>query len=248
MEMTGQYRIPASRAEVWAALNDPDVLRVSIPGCEALDMETPTDMTAKVVAKIGPVKATFTGRVKLENINPPEGYTISGEGSGGAAGAAKGGADVTLAEDGDGTLLTYSARAHVSGKLAQMGSRLIDATAKMMADQFFANFAGQVAERLDPEPEEGLPSETVAEVAAVAEVPLAAATASPGVVPGAAAAPQSSIPQSSVPRASTAQTAPRRVPSKVQSAAPISVGSLLPGWVPPLAGLIVGILIGKFLL
>eukprot|EP01037_Dinobryon_pediforme_P047847 gene47847-62371_t len=128
MEMTGEYRIAATRAEVWAALNDPEVLRISIPGCESLEMQSDTEMTAKVVAKIGPVKAAFTGKVRLENVNPPISYTIAGEGQGGVAGFAKGGADVSLVEDADGTVLTYTARAQIGGKLAQLGSRLIDST------------------------------------------------------------------------------------------------------------------------
>jgi len=147
MEMTGEYRIAAPRGEVWAALNDPMILQISVPRCEALEMTSETEMIAKVVSKIGPVKATFTGKVRLENINAPESYTIAGEGQGGVAGFAKGGADVKLREDGVETILTYTARAQIGGKLAQLGSRLIDATAKMMADQFFAKFSAVVTER-----------------------------------------------------------------------------------------------------
>ncbi|MEJ1157403.1 SRPBCC family protein [Prosthecomicrobium sp. N25] len=147
MEMTGEYRIPAPRAQVWEALNDPEVLKACIPGCETLDMQSPTEMTAKVVAKIGPVKATFNGKVHLTDINPPESYTISGEGQGGVAGFAKGGASVHLAEDGAVTVLTYAAKAQIGGKLAQLGARLIDSTAKMMADQFFAKFSEVAAAR-----------------------------------------------------------------------------------------------------
>jgi len=141
MEMTGEYRIPAPRAAVWAALNDPVVLKECIPGCQALDKLSDTEMTATVQAKVGPVKATFNGHVTFTNIDPPNGYTITGEGKGGIAGFAKGGADVKLADDGGGTLLTYTAKAQVGGKLAQVGARLIDATAKQMADQFFGAFA-----------------------------------------------------------------------------------------------------------
>jgi len=144
MEMTGEYRIPASRDRVWAALNDPDILKKCIPGCEALDMTSDTEMTATVVAKVGPVKAKFTGSVTLENLDPPNSYTISGEGKGGVAGFAKGGADVALAEDGSDTILTYTAKAQVGGKLAQLGGRLINATAKKMADEFFGNFVETV--------------------------------------------------------------------------------------------------------
>ncbi|NBN64712.1 SRPBCC family protein [Pannonibacter tanglangensis] len=145
MDMSGEYRIPAPRNDVWNALNDPEVLKACIPGCESLEMTSPTEMTAAVTSKIGPVKARFTGVVTLENMNPPESYTISGEGKGGVAGFAKGGADVRLVEDGDGTILTYTARAQVGGKLAQLGSRLIDSTARKMADDFFGKFSELVA-------------------------------------------------------------------------------------------------------
>jgi carbon monoxide dehydrogenase subunit G len=151
MDMTGEYRIPAPRDKVWAALNDPDTLKASIPGCESLERTGDDAFSAKVVAKVGPVKAKFSGDVKLLNINPPESYTISGEGKGGAAGFAKGGADVRLAEDGEGgTILTYTAKADVGGKLAQLGSRLIDGTSMKMAHDFFAKFTEQVAPSAPP--------------------------------------------------------------------------------------------------
>jgi carbon monoxide dehydrogenase subunit G len=143
MDMTGEYRIPAPRQAVWTALNDPEVLKACIPGCESLE-KTGEEMVATVVAKIGPVKAKFAGKVRLENLNPPTSYSIVGEGQGGVAGFAKGGADVALADDGEGTILTYTARAQVGGKIAQLGSRLIDGTAKMMADQFFSAFTAKV--------------------------------------------------------------------------------------------------------
>jgi carbon monoxide dehydrogenase subunit G len=145
MDMTGEYRIPASREKVWAALNDPDTLKASLPGCESLEKISDQEFVAAVVAKVGPVKAKFNGNVTLSNLNPPESYTISGEGKGGAAGFAKGGADVRLVEEGAATILTYTAKADVGGKLAQLGSRLIDGTARKMADEFFDNFARQVA-------------------------------------------------------------------------------------------------------
>ncbi|PLX38134.1 MAG: carbon monoxide dehydrogenase [Hyphomicrobiales bacterium] len=141
MEMTGEYRIAAPRETVWKALNDPEILAASIPGCKELEQVADNEMTATVVAKVGPVKATFKGHVTLGDIVPPESYTISGEGKGGVAGFAKGGADVHLAEDGEGTILTYTAKAQVGGKLAQLGSRLIDSTAKKMADEFFSKFS-----------------------------------------------------------------------------------------------------------
>lgn len=140
MDLSGEYRIRASRAAVWDALNDPDVLRRCIPGCKELEKSSDTEMSATVVAKIGPVKATFKGAVTLENLNPPESYTIVGEGKGGVAGFAKGAADVSLAEDGEETVLTYEVKAQVGGKLAQLGSRLIVSTSRKMADEFFSSF------------------------------------------------------------------------------------------------------------
>ena len=144
MEMSGEYKINASRQKVWDALNDPEILKQSIPGCEEIEQKSPTEMSAKVTAKVGPVKAKFAGEVELTDLDPPNGYRISGEGKGGAAGFAKGGANVTLEEDGDGTLLKYEVDAQVGGKLAQLGARLIDGTAKKMAGQFFENFAAAV--------------------------------------------------------------------------------------------------------
>jgi uncharacterized protein len=152
MDMSGEYRIPAPRDKVWAALNDPEVLRASIPGCQSLEKVSDHAFAARVTAKVGPVKSTFNGAVTLSDINPPQSYTISGEGKGGAAGFAKGGADVHLKEDGGETILTYTAKADVGGKLAQLGSRLIAGTAKKMADEFFSNFRNQVAGAPAPEP------------------------------------------------------------------------------------------------
>lgn len=146
MDMTGEHRISAPREAVWAALNDADVLRVCIPGCEELERHSDTELSALVVQKIGPVKAKFKGNVELSNINAPASYTISGEGSGGVAGFAKGGADVVLAEDGTETVLTYQVAATVGGKLARLGSRLIDSTARKLAAQFFDNFQAHLNE------------------------------------------------------------------------------------------------------
>ena len=145
MDMSGEYVIPTDRQTVWEALNNPDVLREYIPGCESLEMTSENEMAATVTTKIGPVKATFKGEVRLENINPPQGYSIVGEGKGGIAGFAKGGADVHLEEVEGGTKLTYEAKAQVGGKLAQLGSRLIDSTSKKLADQFFSSFSKKVA-------------------------------------------------------------------------------------------------------
>ena len=146
MDMTGEYRIPAPREKVWAALNDPEILKTCIPGCEELNKDSETELSAKVSTKVGPVSAKFTGKVTLSDINPPAGYKITGEGQGGVAGFAKGGAEVNLEEDGNETILTYKATAQVGGKLAQIGSRLIDSTAKKMAGQFFGKFAEVVGE------------------------------------------------------------------------------------------------------
>lgn len=141
MDMTGEFRIPAPRQKVWEALNDPEILKQSIPGCDEIEKLSDTELAAKVTAKVGPVKARFGGKVVLSDLDPPNGYKITGEGSGGAAGFAKGGATVRLADDGsEATLLTYTVEAHVGGKLAQIGSRLIDATARKMAEEFFTRF------------------------------------------------------------------------------------------------------------
>ncbi|HMM64959.1 MAG TPA: carbon monoxide dehydrogenase subunit G [Mesorhizobium sp.] len=141
----GEERIAAPIDKVWAALNDPEVLKESIPGCESLEKKSDTELAATVVLKIGPIKATFQGEVTLLNLNPPHSYTIQGEGKGGIAGFAKGGADVTLSADGaDTTVLKYAAKADVGGKIAQLGSRLIDSTSRKLAGQFFSTFGEKV--------------------------------------------------------------------------------------------------------
>ncbi len=174
MDMTGEYRIPATREKVWEALNDPEVLKQCIAGCQELDKSSDTEFSAKVKTKVGPVSATFTGKVELTDIDPPNGYNIQGEGTGGVAGFAKGGASVKLTEDGDATVLNYEANATVGGKLAQIGSRLIDATAKKMADDFFSKFAEAVGGAEEPAPE------TTAEPAAPAAAPAAEAQETSG--------------------------------------------------------------------
>ena len=140
MEMTGERRIPAPRQRVWERLNDPETLKQCIPGCETIEKVSDTEFTARLKAKVGPVSATFNGKVTLSDLDPPAGYTISGEGTGGVAGFAKGGAKVTLEEDGAETVLRYGAQGQVGGKLAQIGSRLIDATARKLAEDFFSRF------------------------------------------------------------------------------------------------------------
>ena len=145
MDLSGEYRIKAPREKVWEALNAADVLRRAIPGCEKLERISDTELNGTVKAKVGPVKATFSGKVTLSELNPPHSYVISGEGTGGVAGFAKGGAKVTLEEDGEETVLRYVAKATVGGKLAQIGSRLIVGVSRKMADQFFTAFVEIVA-------------------------------------------------------------------------------------------------------
>jgi carbon monoxide dehydrogenase subunit G len=145
MDMTGERRIAAPRGKVWDALNDPVILKASIPGCESLEKQQDDAFNATASVKIGPISARFRGAVQLTDLDPPNGYTISGDGQGGVAGFAKGGAKVHLADDGAGTLLSYEVHAQVGGKIAQLGARLIDASAKQMADAFFDRFSAQVA-------------------------------------------------------------------------------------------------------
>lgn len=141
----GEERIAAPLETVWASLNDPEILRACIPGCQDLEKTADDSMAATVVLKIGPIKATFNGAVTLKNLNPPYSYTIQGEGKGGIAGFAKGGADVTLSEDADATILRYTAKADVGGKIAQLGSRLITSTSKKIASEFFSTFEEKVS-------------------------------------------------------------------------------------------------------
>ena len=171
MDMTGERRIPAPRQKVWDALNDPEILKACIPGCESLEKTGDTDLKATAAVKIGPIAARFTGKVQLLDLNPPTSYRIAGEGQGGVAGFAKGGANVTLADDGEGTLLTYDVKAQVGGKIAQLGARLIDATSKQMADMFFDRFSAAVSPPAAP---------AMVETAAA---PIAAPTAAPVAAP-----------------------------------------------------------------
>jgi carbon monoxide dehydrogenase subunit G len=154
MDMTGERRIPAPRQTVWDALNDPEVLRASIPGCKTLEKTSDTDLKATAGIRIGPISASFTGKVQLLDLDPPNSYRIAGEGQGGVAGFANGGAVVRLADDGADTVLTYEVKAQVGGKIAQLGARLIDATAKQMADQFFDKFSAQVSSMSQPIPQQ----------------------------------------------------------------------------------------------
>jgi carbon monoxide dehydrogenase subunit G len=168
MDMTGEFRIPAPRQRVWEGLNDPQILKECIPGCQTIEKVSDTEFAAKVLAQVGPVKANFAGKVTLSDLDPPQSYTIAGEGSGGVAGFAKGSAKVNLAEDGGATLLHYPVQAHVGGKLAQIGSRLIDSVARKMAENFFTRFVAAVAPEQPAEAAEAVPGAAVAgpEVAA----------------------------------------------------------------------------------
>ncbi|MDE2514663.1 MAG: carbon monoxide dehydrogenase subunit G [Rhodospirillales bacterium] len=171
MDMTGERRIAAPREAVWQALNDPAVLKASIPGCETLEKTSETEMKATAAVRIGPIAARFSGKVQLSDIDPPNGYTISGEGQGGVAGFAKGGAEVHLTEEGGETVLRYAVKAQVGGKIAQLGARLIDATAKQMADAFFDRFSA------------GLTSPAPAPDAAAGDGATAAAPPAPAPAP-----------------------------------------------------------------
>ncbi len=220
MEMTGEYTIPAPRERVWQALNDPETLKRAIPGCREIEKVTDTEFTAKVVAKVGPVSATFGGKVNLTDLDPPKAYTISGEGTGGVAGFARGSAKVRLDDEGaESTRLHYEVQAHVGGKLAQIGSRLIDATSRKMADDFFGRFV----EALSP-PAGG--NGAAASKAAAAPAPP---TPEPQAVPSTAPQPpglpeELPQPQSS----STAEVPSRRLPPVV--------------WVTGLTAVVAGIL------
>lgn len=177
IEFSGEYRIPAPIQQVWEALNDPAVLRACIAGCQQLDKVSDTELSALVVAKVGPVSATFRGSVVLSELDPPNGYTLSGQGQGGAAGFARMGAKVALTADGEQTLLRYSASADIGGKLASVGSRLVQSVAKKNADDFFATFARRLGGGAVP-----------AAAAPVAGAPAAAA-APFAPAPGASAVP-----------------------------------------------------------
>jgi hypothetical protein len=147
MEMQDEVRIPAPRDQVYAGLNDPEILKQCIPGCEELVKHSDTELEARVQLKVGPVKAKFGGTVTLDPSNAPERFSLSGEGNGGMAGFAKGGADVELEEDGDETILRYNAKADIGGKLAQLGSRLVKSTSQKLAGKFFENFKEVMSEK-----------------------------------------------------------------------------------------------------
>ena len=165
MKMNGEFRVPTDRETVWQALNDPEVLKACLPGCQEIEKTSDTEMTATLTLKVGPVKATFAGGVTLSDLDPPNSYTLSGQGQGGAAGFASGEARVRLVDDGGGTVVHYDVDAKVGGKLAQIGSRLIDSTAKKLSKQFFDSLAEtlgggeEAAVEATPEPEAAAPAQ-----------------------------------------------------------------------------------------
>src|SRR5271168_2319423 len=162
MEFKGHYLIPASPQKVWNSLNDPQILRQCVPGCERMDKTDDTHFNAAAVLKIGPVKATFNANIALDNLDPPRRCTLKGEGQGGVAGFARGEAEVVLTPEGDGTVLSYTAQAQIGGKLAQIGQRLIDGAAKQIADDFFVRFAAAVANVPDAAVETPMPAPEIA--------------------------------------------------------------------------------------
>ena len=222
MDMTGERRIIAPRQVVWDALNDTATLKASIPGCESLEKTDDTHMKATASIKLGPIAARFNGAVTLSDIDAPNGYTISGEGQGGVAGFAKGGAKVFLTDDaefpGGATLLRYEVNAQVGGKLAQLGARLIDATAKQMAEQFFTKFSAEVQKLVPAEPEAAAaPQPAMPAAAGMEQAPLVApatgALSAPAPVPATPAAPPPAaapMPRPQTPRPETPRPEIRR--------------------------------------
>ncbi|MEM7693925.1 MAG: carbon monoxide dehydrogenase subunit G [Pseudomonadota bacterium] len=197
MELTGEHTIPAPRTRVWEALHDPVLLKECITGCQSLEMSEDGTLKAKITAKVGPVKATFDADVEIVNSNPPESYTLQGAGKGGVAGFAKGSADVALAEVGEATVLTYHAKASVGGKLAQLGSRLVDSTAKRYAADFFTAFCEKLSADAAPAPE-------------AAPAPVAEPAAEPAPAPAAQPAPPQAapMPAAAAPKPAPALSAP----------------------------------------
>ena len=191
MKMNGEFRVPTDRETVWRALNDPEVLKECLPGCQEIEKTSETEMSATLVIKVGPVKATFKGGVTLSDIDPPNGYTLSGQGQGGTAGFASGEAKVRLVEEDGATVLQYECDAKVGGKLAQIGSRLIDSTAKKLAKQFFDSLAEKLGGGEDPEAAAAEPAQ---ETAAAAPAEPASASPEPGPAAPPADAPAESAP------------------------------------------------------
>ena len=185
MKMNGEIRVPTDRETVWRALNDPEVLKECLPGCQEIEKTSDTEMTATLVIKIGPVKATFAGGVTLSDLDPPNGYTISGQGQGGAAGFASGEAKVRLVADGGETVVHYDVDAKVGGKLAQIGSRLIDSTAKKLSKQFFDSLAEKLGGGEEAEAEDAAELEPAAPSVDAAQEGAPAEAAGPPLAPAA---------------------------------------------------------------
>ena len=194
MKMNGEFRVPTDRETVWRALNDPEVLKECLPGCQEIEKTSDTEMSATLVIKVGPVKATFAGGVTLSDVDPPNGYTLSGQGQGGAAGFASGEAKVRLVEEDGATLLQYECDAKVGGKLAQIGSRLIDSTAKKLAKQFFDSLAEKLGGGEEAEAEDKAAPELEAVAPAQPEPPPEPAPASPEPAASTADAPSEDAP------------------------------------------------------
>ena len=219
MKMNGEFRVPTDRETVWRALNDPEVLKDCLPGCQEIEKTSDTEMTATLVIKVGPVKATFAGGVTLSDLDPPNGYTLSGQGQGGAAGFASGEARVRLVADGGETVVHYECDAKVGGKLAQIGSRLIDSTAKKLARQFFDSFAGKLGGG-----EEGGEDEAAVPASAAAEPPPEAAPAEPAPsAPEASATDAGDAPAPAEPGEPTAAAPPPLAPAAQRRGLPTAV-------------------------
>ena len=195
MKMNGEFRVPTDRETVWRALNDPEVLKDCLPGCQEIEKTSETEMSATLVIKVGPVKATFAGGVTFSDLDPPNGYTLSGQGQGGAAGFASGEARVRLIDEGGATVVEYEVDAKVGGKLAQIGSRLIDSTAKKLSKQFFDSLAEKLGGGEEEDDAQGTASAPDAEAPAQPAPPSdagAATPAEPSPAPAHAPAPDGS--------------------------------------------------------
>lgn len=235
MDMKGEARIPAPQSVVWDALNDPEALKEAITGCEELERDGENAFKARVRAKVGPVSAKFGGRVELQDLNPPHSYRIAGEGTGGAAGFAKGGALVELEADGpDATILKYDVDASVGGKLAQIGSRLIDGAARKMADDFFTKFGAIAAARAEAAAPAPVADPTPAAPQQQAE-PAPAAPVAPAAIQSApaATAPLQPAAQWTPPVQASAAEAPARVEPSPRPAPPTPEPPPAPEPAPP---------------
>lgn len=233
MELTGEHRIPAPRQKVWEALHDPEILKACITGCQRLEKVDDKHLSATVLAKVGPVKATFDAKVEIQNEIPPEHYTLVGEGKGGVAGFAKGSADVDLREEGDETVLTYRADAHIGGKLAQIGSRLVETTAKRYAADFFESFSRIVG---GAAPVAADVEATAPELADVTATPPSETVASPATdpMPAPPRGAEPAAPTPSGPTTPPVSAAPLATPSVApRSATPSSPATPAPkpGWI-----------------